>query len=74
MMTCSFHFRDTLRRVEKYVRDAQGFQALYADCFMDEAEFRQMFDHTTYDKLRAKYGCDDAFPTVFQKVNRAARR
>lgn len=63
-----------MRRVEKYVRDVQGFQALYADCYMDEDEFRAMFDHAAYDRLRVKYGCADAFPTVYQKINRAARR
>ena len=69
----SFVARDTLRRVEKYVRDVQGYQALYADCYMTEPEFRQMFDHTAYDALRKKYGCEDAFPTVYDKINKSAR-
>ncbi len=40
---------------------------------MDREQFRQMFDHTVYDQLRIKYKCADAFPDVFDKVNKNAR-
>jgi delta24-sterol reductase len=37
-------------------------------------EFRQMFDHTLYDKLREKIPyCKEAFPEVYDKVSKAAR-
>ena len=48
-------------------------QALYADSYMDREQFRQMFDHSAYDQLRIKYKCADAFPDVFDKVNKNAR-
>ena len=40
---------------------------------MTKAEFRQMFDHTLYDEMRQKYQCINAFPDVYDKVNKAAR-
>jgi hypothetical protein len=46
---------------------------LYADTYMSRAEFRRMFDHTLYDKLRASLGCKSAFAEVYDKVNRSAR-
>jgi delta24-sterol reductase len=37
-------------------------------------EFRQMFDHRLYDKLRNKIEyCQEAFPEVYDKVSKAAR-
>lgn len=46
---------------------------LYADSYMTEEEFRFMFDHTLYDKMRSKLECHEAFPTVYGKVNRNVR-
>ena len=43
---------------------------LYADCYMDEPEFRAMFDHTLYDSMRKAYGAEGAFPTVYSKVKK----
>ena len=68
-----FNSSETLRRVEKFVRDVKGFQALYADTYMTKQEFREMFDHTMYDVIRAKYQCDKAFPEIFDKISKAAR-
>lgn len=62
-----------LRRVEKFVRDVQGFQALYAMTLMERDEFHEMFDHSVYNKLRKKYECDGAFPVIYDKVSRYAR-
>ena len=47
---------------------------LYADSFLTREEFRQMFDHKLYDEMRRKLGCDEAFPEIYDKVNRSARR
>lgn len=47
---------------------------LYADIYMTREEFRQMFDHHLYDQLRKKYDCEDAFPELYDKVCRAARK
>ena len=47
---------------------------LYADSYLTKDEFYQMFDHKGYESLRGKYRCDDALPTIYDKVNRKARR
>lgn len=63
-----------MRKIEAFVRKNHGFQALYADCFQSEKEFRQMFDHELYDRLREKYGCNGRLPDVYGKVSRKSRR
>ena len=47
---------------------------LYADSYLTKDEFYQMFDHKGYESLRGKYRCDDALPTIYDKLNRKARR
>ncbi|KAA0196094.1 hypothetical protein HAZT_HAZT011860 [Hyalella azteca] len=70
----NFHPVDTTRRVEQFVRDKKGFQMLYADSYMTREEFRAMFDHSLYDKLREKYrDTTTAFPQVYDKICRKAR-
>lgn len=49
------------------------FQMLYADSFRTKEEFRRMFDHKLYDKLRAEFKCKEAFPDVYDKVSKTAR-
>ncbi|XP_077981530.1 delta(24)-sterol reductase-like [Glandiceps talaboti] len=68
-----FVAKETVRRLEEFVRSVDGFQMLYADCYMTNEEFRQMFDHTLYDKLRKELDCEKAFPEIFNKVCKAAR-
>ncbi len=63
----------TTRKLEKFVRDLGGFQALYADTYQTREELRQMFDHTLLDKLRNQTNALKAFPEPFDKVSRAAR-
>ena len=70
----NFEASGTLRRLEAFVRKVKGYQALYADCFMTRDEFHEMFDHTAYDALRARYCAVDAFPEIYDKISRAARR
>ena len=50
-----------------------SFQMLYADSYLTRAEFEAMFDHSLYSRMRSKYDCERAFPTVYDKVNRSAR-
>jgi len=64
----SFNHMIDMPKAEKFVRDHHGYQALYAHTYMTFEEFREMFDHTLYDKLRAKYNCSAAFPEVYEKV------
>lgn len=39
-------------------------QCLYADTFMSREEFREMFNHELYDRMRKKYDAIGAFPEV----------
>ena len=41
---------------------------MYADIFMDRKEFEEMFDLTAYEKVRAKYHANGAFPHLYDKV------
>ncbi|CAH1153510.1 unnamed protein product [Phaedon cochleariae] len=61
------------RKIEKFIREVHGFQMLYADTYMTKEEFREMFDHSLYDKLRSQLNCREAFPEVYDKVSKAAR-
>ena len=62
------------RAVEVYVESVRGFQMLYADSYMNEEEFRTMFDHAHYDAMKAKYDPSSCFPTVFQKTCKKAKK
>lgn len=68
-----FSARACVTRVEEFVRSVEGFQMLYADMFQTREEFRQMFNHTLYDKIRRELGCETAFPEVYDKVCKANR-
>ncbi|XP_053619179.1 delta(24)-sterol reductase-like isoform X1 [Plodia interpunctella] len=63
------------RRIEQFVAEHRGFQMLYADTYTTREEFRSMFDHTLYDKVRDSLPhCKEAFPEVYGKVNRNVRK
>jgi len=68
-----FDAEKTTRKVEEFVRNVNGFQMMYADSYMTRDEFRLMFDHTLYDRVRDKLGCKGNFPEVYDKVNKKAR-
>lgn len=68
-----FQAERTTRQLEDIVAKANGFQMLYADCFRTEDEFRQMFDHRLYDRMRKELKCEKAFPEVYGKVNKKVR-
>ncbi|KAI1732455.1 FAD binding domain-containing protein [Ditylenchus destructor] len=59
---------NAMRAMEKFTRDVGGYPFLYADIFMTEEEFEQMFDLKLYREVRRKYGAENAFPTLFDKV------
>lgn len=46
---------------------------LYADMYCSREEFREILDHSLYDKMRKKYECEDAFPELYDKVSMAAK-
>jgi len=56
-------------KMERYVIDQKGFQALYAITYMSREEFRTMFNHELYDQMRKKYNALGAFPEVYDKVS-----
>jgi len=60
-------------KLEKFVRDIGGFQALYAQTYQSREEFEQMFDHRLYYKTRKQYGCE-SLPVVYDKISREARK
>jgi delta24-sterol reductase len=59
----------TLRELEAFCRQRRGYQMLYADIFMSQGEFEQMFEHGHYRRMRRKYKADQAFPEVYEKVS-----
>lgn len=68
-----FHGERTTRQIEDIVAKSNGFQMLYADTYRTYDEFRQMFDHRLYDRVRKQLQCENAFPEVYEKVNKQVR-
>ncbi|KAH7727032.1 Protein Y7A5A.1 [Aphelenchoides avenae] len=58
-----------MRAMEKFTRDVGGYSFLYADIFMTEQEFEQMFDLTLYKEVRKRYHAEGAFPSLYEKVH-----
>ncbi|XP_038219324.1 delta(24)-sterol reductase-like [Zerene cesonia] len=70
-----FETVSSTRRIENFVTQQKGYQMLYADTYTTRDEFREMFDHTLYDKMRDTLPyCKDAFPEIYGKVNRNVRK
>lgn len=60
--------------LERFVIYHQGYQALYAKTTMSREDFRAMFDHKDYDKLREQLPfCNKAFDEVYDKVSSKGR-
>lgn len=63
-----------LRGLEQFVLQHQGYQALYAKTLLSREEFRKMFSHYSYDRLRQSLPfCSLAFDEVYDKVGGKAR-
>lgn len=69
----NFHPEKSTRYLENLVSESTGFQMLYADTYMTREEFRRMFNHTLYDRMRSELKCEEAFPEVYDKVNKNVR-
>lgn len=66
--------REALPRLERFVIDHQGYQALYAKTLLSREDFRTMFDHRAYDRLREVLpDCAKAFGEVYDKVSAKGR-
>ena len=65
------------REIERFAMEREGIVALYAESQLTEEEFHQMFNSfgliENYYKLRRKLGCENAFPTIYQKVSKLGR-
>ncbi|XP_066995302.2 delta(24)-sterol reductase isoform X2 [Anabrus simplex] len=68
-----FHPVTTTRKIEEFVRKVKGFQMLYADTYTTREEFEKMFDHRLYHLMRKQLKCENAFPDIYEKVNKNAR-
>jgi len=66
--TGAFNQVKASRRLEKFVRDCDAFQMLWADICMTRDEFEQMFEHRLYRAMRRKHKAEGAFPEVYDKV------
>jgi delta24-sterol reductase len=69
-----FDNRSALSRLEAFVIENHGYQALYAVTTMTREQFRTMFDHRAYDRLREQLPlCTRAFDEVYEKVSAQGR-
>lgn len=57
-----------VREVEGMIRDRGGFLHTYVDVLSSEEEFEAMFDHGLWREMRARYGAEDVFPTIYEKI------
>jgi len=63
-----------LSSLEAFVIEHRGYQALYAKTTMSREQFRAMFDHRDYDRLREQLPhCKEAFDEVYDKVSSRGR-
>lgn len=69
-----FDIVEVSRGVEQYISSIDGYQMLYADSYLTYSEFRTMFDHTHYDKMKRKYDPANGFPEVYDKVCKGAKK
>jgi delta24-sterol reductase len=56
------------KNIEQYVLRSRGFQMLYATSYLNRDEFRKMFNHDHYDKMKKQVDPMGAFPEVFEKT------
>lgn len=64
----NFDAKKIIREFEDWTREVGGFQSYYTDIFCTRKEYRQMFDHTLWDKNRIRLNANDAFPEPYDKV------
>lgn len=69
-----FDNAEALPLLEKFVIEHHGYQALYARTLMSRDDFRSMFDHSAYDRIREHLPyCRQAFDEVYDKVSSNGR-
>lgn len=50
-----------------------SFKMMYVGTYLNIEEFKTMFDHHSYDKIRQQLECESNFPEIYDKVNRKVR-
>ena len=60
--------KKNVRDGEHWTRSVHGFSAPYTDIMCTRKEFRMMYDHEMYDRVRERLDAVDAFPEVYDKV------
>ena len=71
----NFNPEESLKNMEKFTRDHNGYQGLYAETFMTKDEFEEMFDGSHYKKVRNSLPmCEEAFPEVYDKISKLGRK
>jgi Delta24-sterol reductase len=63
-----YNLVDEILELERYTLEKGGFLTPYTDILLTREEYREMFDHTLYDRVRKHYGSDEAFPEVYDKI------
>lgn len=46
---------------------------MYVGTYLDLNEFKTMFDHHLYERIRRHLNCESNLPEVYDKVNKRAR-
>lgn len=47
---------------------------MYGGTHLNKNEFKTMFDHNLYDRIRKQLKCQSNFPEVYDKVNKKVRK
>jgi len=47
---------------------------MYTGTYLNEYEFKKMFNHYLYQSIRIQLNCKHNFPEVYDKVNKKVRR
>jgi FAD/FMN-containing dehydrogenase len=55
------------RLIERKVVELGGIKSLYSDSFFSESEFSRFYGGTLFEKLKAKYDPQNAFPGLYAK-------
>ena len=60
--------KKNVRDAEHWSRSVGAYSAPYTDLMCTRNEFREMYDHEMYDRVRERMGAVSAFPEVYDKV------
>ncbi|KAE9525143.1 hypothetical protein AGLY_014557 [Aphis glycines] len=63
-----------VKNLELFVLKLKGFKMMYIGTYLNEYEFKKMFNHYLYQSIRIQLNCIHNFPEVYDKVNKKVRR